>query len=459
MSGRCLSGNDEKAAVIAPVSNEGQDASAKETGSPGRRLSQWLWGVRERQVMLLAWISTVVAGWIGRRRQPIGEGQCEIMLTGRFDSNNWIDAFLGPLATSRECSRLWMVSANPVPPLPKVTAIYPPKWLVRSLGRTPARLLTFAWAAMRKRPHVAGGFHLMYNGIAAAIVGRLAGARSLYFCVGGTEVANDGILDKPNCFLKDRQARDVARTRRLRIVSSFDAVLTMGTRAARFFRDNGVDTDIHVVSGGVDSKRFHLPTEPPSIDCILTARLSAVKRIDVFLQSIRQVVDRLPETKAVIVGDGELREELQRLSDSLGLAQNVQFAGYVEDDDVVKLLRLSKIFVLTSDLEGLSLAVIEAMMCGLPAVVSDVGDLGDLVEDGVNGYLVPRRSPGVLSDRIVDLLSDAERLGAFSLAARQSALKYDTKARGERWDDIIVGFRNAHTDTVESPRVGLGRSR
>ena len=82
-------------------------------------------------------------------------------------------------------------------------------------------------------------------------------------------------------------------------------------------------------------------------------------------------------------------------------------------------------------------------MSGLPAVVSDVGDLADLVEDGVNGYLFPRRSPKLFADRLVELLSDEAKLTSFSQAARQSAMRYETQATIERWNGILAGFRTA----------------
>ncbi|MDI6447849.1 glycosyltransferase family 4 protein [Anaerobaca lacustris] len=403
------------------------------------RLCQWGGDARERTIMMISEWAIVVAAWIGRRPQPIGPDGCEIMLTGRFDSINWILAHLGPLAASKECKRLWMVSTNPVPDLPKVTALYPPKWLVTVAGATLARLLTFLWAALHKRPHVVGGFHLMYNGIAAAIAGRLAGARSMYFCIGGTEVANDGVIDQPNCFIRKTKANARAQRRRLAVVSAFDTIVTMGTRAARFFQDHGVVSDFHVVSGGIDSMRFHPAHEPKPIDLILTARLSSEKRIDIFLQAVRLVAGQLPDVRAVIVGDGHLRAELEQMVAELGVQSNVTFTGH--QNDVENWLGRSKIFVLTSDLEGLALSVIEAMMSGLPAVVSDVGDLGDLVESGVNGYLVPRRSPQLLAGHLLELLSDGEKLKVFSHAAHQSAMRYEKAATTQRWDRILSSFR------------------
>jgi len=79
-------------------------------------------------------IALAVARLIGRRHRAAPQNGYEILLTGRFDSANWILNHLGPLGASSECSRVWMVSTNRVPELSKVKAIYPPPWLVRVAG-------------------------------------------------------------------------------------------------------------------------------------------------------------------------------------------------------------------------------------------------------------------------------------------------------------------------------------
>jgi len=370
----------------------------------------------------------------------VGAEGCEIMLTGRFDSDNWILAHIGPLSASKECSHLWMVSTNPVPEIPKVTAIYPPAWLARLAGGTGARLVTFMWSAMKRRPHVVGGFYLIPNGIAAAIVGRLSGARSIYFCTGGpAEVQDGGVYSKDNLTAKMETPDPVVEKRLMKIVSGFDAIITMGTKAASFFRTKGIDADLQVVPGGIDSNRFQPAETDPSFDLILTGRLASIKRIDVFLQAVKNVADELPGVRAVIVGDGELRDELQKHAKDLGIGQNVSFAGH--QDCVEDWLRKSKVVILTSDSEGLSLSMMEAMMCGLPAIVSDVGDLGDLVEDGVNGYLVPRRSPRLFADRIIELLADDQKRAKFAQAAHSAALRYEMKVTIKRWEGILGDCR------------------
>lgn len=426
--------------VVAPAASQREEEFLNGPISFRRRLRRWLWHVLARQFTLLCVITLRIAGWIGRRQHQLPPDKgCEIMLTGRFDSDNWILAHLGPLSASKECSRIWMVSTNPVPSLAKVEPIYPPKWLMKMVGVTTARLLTFVCAAIRHRPHVVGGFHIMVNGILAAVVGRLAGARSMYFCVGGpAEISDGGIHSADSYFTKMETADTVVEKKLIRIVSKFHTIITMGTKAVNFFRGKGVDTDFHIVSGGIDSKRFKLVEEVALYDLIWTSRLVEVKRMDIFLQAVKNVADKIPDVRAVIVGDGKLRDELHSLSKDLGIDSNVSFIGHQKD--IENWLHKSKVFVLTSDSEGLSLSMMEAMMCGLPAVVSDIGDLGDLVEDGINGYLVPRRSPELFADRIIELLTDARKLEAFSQAARRSALRYETQATTQHWDSIIANL-------------------
>lgn len=415
-----------------------QDTESAATPVPlRRRLRRVFWHVYARLFMLVAVVLLAVAKLIGRRRRPIPSEGCSILLTGRFDSANWIRNHLGPLAASQGCAHVWMVSTNPVPVVPKVIPIYPPKWMVKALGSTPARLLMFLRVAMRERPHIIGGFHLTFNGVAATIVGRLCGARSMYFCVGGPpEMRDGGVHADDHAFAEMETPDAIVETRLMKIVSQCDQVITMGTRAEVFLREKGVDTRIHVVSGGMDAKKFKPNHNAPTVDLILTGRLAPIKRIDVFLRAVKGVVSKIPNVKAVIVGDGKLRDELRDLSLALGIDANVSFVGYQADVEVW--LRKSKVFILTSDSEGLSLSMMEAMMCGLPAIVSDVGDLGDLVENGVNGYLVPRRVPELFAERIVELLSDERKLESFSDAAHEAAMRYETSATIRRWDYILT---------------------
>src|SRR5579864_3598407 len=113
---------------------------------------------------------------------------------------------------------------------------------------------------------------------------------------------------------------------------------------------------------GVGSKEFLL---------VCAARLSEVKRVDILLQAVAQVLSAGHQCKCVIVGDGPLKEQLIKQSLELGLSSCIFFEGF--KSDIRPYLQAGSAFVLTSRTEGLPLSVLEAMACGLPCIVTDVG--------------------------------------------------------------------------------------
>jgi glycosyltransferase involved in cell wall biosynthesis len=378
-----------------------------------------------------------LAAAVGRRPRPLPAEGADILLTGTFYADNWVAAHLAPLAASRRCRRLRVVTGYQGPVVDKVEWIPPSRWLRPLLGGTGARLATFVAQALSTRPHVAGGFHLLLNGLVALPVARLVGARSIYFCGGGpTEVLDGGVWGQNRLFTLMETPDPVVERRLLRAVARFDLVITMGRRAIDFFRARGVETSFHVVSGGMDAARFAPSSVPASADLILVARISGVKRVDLFLRAVEHLVRVRPQSSAIVVGDGPLLDEMKHLADELGLADRVRFVGH--QSDVETWLRQARVFVLTSDSEGLSLALMEAMLCGLPAVVSDVGDLPELVEDGANGFLVRERTPEAFADRLLALLEEPDRLERFAAHARESALRYGLDRTAGRWDEILA---------------------
>ena len=151
----------------------------------------------------------------------------------------------------------------------------------------------------------------------------------------------------------------------------------------------------------------------------MVGRLAAIKRVDLFLAAMAYALPHLPGLTAVVVGDGAERPDLEKRARELGLEGRVRFVGH--QVDVGPWLARARALVLSSDSEGLPLSVIEAMTAGLPVVVSHVGDLPDLVENGVNGFLVKERTPEAFSEKIVRLLRDEALRARFSEAARRAA--------------------------------------
>jgi L-malate glycosyltransferase len=383
---------------------------------------------------------------IGRRQRPVPPAGADVLMTGTFHSDNWVRSHIGPLAASSRCVRLRIVATNPVPSVPKVEAIYPPAWAIRLFGAVPARLCMFAWVAMRTRPDVVGAFHLLVNGLVATLVGRIIGARSTYFCVGGpVEVLDGGIWGENRYFARLGGPDPLVERWLLEAVQTSDLVVTMGTRAARFFRERGITTRCEVVAGGIDTDTFRPGDAPARYDAILVARLVPIKSIDIFLRAVAEISVTRPGVSAAVVGDGPLRAELEELARRLGLEGRVTFAG--QHRDVETWLRQSRVFVLTSRSEGLALSLIEAMLCGLPAVVPRVGDLDQLVADGTNGYLIDDRQPASFAAALRRLLDDETRLQRFGSAARSDALRFGSAHATQLWDRIL-GFSSTPSEAA-----------
>src|SRR5690606_31879158 len=152
--------------------------------------------------------------------------------------------------------------------------------------------------------------------------------------------------------------------------------------------------------------------------------------------------------RCVVVGDGAIRPQLEALRSRLGLEGQVEFAG--KRDDVEDLLAQSKVFVLTSDMEGMAISMLEAMQSGLPAVVSDVGELGQVVQNGRNGYLVPRRDPEGFAEAILALLEDPQRCQSFGQAAADDAYAFcSAPVISERWGRLLTEVLAGESPTPE----------
>lgn len=365
----------------------------------------------------------------------------EILVTGTFYSDHWLITHLRPMANSENCQHLTMVASSPVPEINKVTAVYPPQWLQRTVGQVGARLLYFSWLSIKDRPDVLVGFHLLLNGLFVGVLSKLIGAKSVYICGGGPrEVTGGGFWTENRIFSRIGQADYFIEAQLLKAVNEMDLVITMGTSAIEYFKHKGVKTQFEIVAGGFDDKVFspHF-CQNKEYDLILIGRLSEVKRIDRFLYSIKQVKETLPNLNAVIVGDGPDKEKLEKLAIQLGITDDVNFVGW--QHNVHLWLQKSKCFVLTSDSEGLSQALIQAMMTGLPAITSDVGDLGDLLKNDENGYLISPLTESNFAAAYLKLFGCQKKQINFSKKAYKDTRVFSFKQVESHWDEIFSKFQ------------------
>lgn len=163
--------------------------------------------------------------------------------------------------------------------------------------------------------------------------------------------------------------------------------------------------------------RAELGLPPDQVLVGTVARLDRVKRLDALLHALTS----LPQVYTVIVGEGPERAGLLALSEQLGLTGRVRFAG--QQEDVWPWLTALDIFSLSSDWEGMSNALLEAMAVGLPVVATAVGGTPEVVVDGVTGLLVPLRDPPALAEAVVRLLRDPDLRHRMGEAGRERVLQ------------------------------------
>ena len=375
-----------------------------------------------------------------------------VLMTGTFYSNNWIITHLRPLALSEQCSKVFMVTENILPEIEKVQPIYPPTILKRVFGGDIARILTFCWLAAIHKPDFIGGFHLLVNGLIAALTAQWLGKRSIYICGGGPREVLGGGYKTDNKIFKQLQKYDsVIEKKLLEAAGYFDVIVVMGNSARNFFVDNGVVANFAILPGGFDGRKFFPATSSKEFDLIMVGRLSPIKRVDRLVEALVQIKTVLPDITATIVGDGPSRAALENYAKKLGVEGNLKFVGH--QDNVEYWLKQSKIFLLTSDAEGVSQAMIEAMLSGNPVVVPDVGDLKDLVRDGVNGYLVKSNTAEEFAVKIGQLIQDKDLRIRLGKSARKDALRYDVKKASELWDHLLWGaFQKSRSNLVSNIR-------
>lgn len=197
-----------------------------------------------------------------------------------------------------------------------------------------------------------------------------------------------------------------------------------------------------VVPSGVDLSHFSpeardpaelgLPTDRLLVGTVL--RLVPVKGIFDLLEAFQIVQRARPDAFLAIAGDGPLRQELSERAAQLGLTQDVRFLGHV--DPVGPFLQMLDLFVLPSHNEGMGRAVVEAMACRLPVVVTRIGGLPDLVQEGENGFLVSPRDPQDLASGILRALADPEKRSRMGRAALNRAQLFSAQVMYDRLEAL-----------------------
>jgi glycosyltransferase involved in cell wall biosynthesis len=217
------------------------------------------------------------------------------------------------------------------------------------------------------------------------------------------------------------------------------AHVAVGERAARI-----TEEIVGLPVGSVGTIHNGVPVEPvarrsrelpgPVVGAV--GRIARQKGFDVFVRALAS----LDGVTGVIVGDGEERESVETLAVRLGVEERVLIEGW--HDDPRSYLSTFDVYCLPSRFEGFPLAVVEAMLAGLPIVAADVGSVSEAIRDGETGLLVPPEDPVALASAIRRLLDDrrlAAQLGerARALATEQFTAEHMARAYEDLYEEIL----------------------
>lgn len=166
--------------------------------------------------------------------------------------------------------------------------------------------------------------------------------------------------------------------------------------------------------------REGLSSEDILLTCV--ARFSEQKNHGMLLRAFQSIARDVPNTKLLLVGDGELRSEIQGTIKELDLQDKVHLLGVRRD--IPQILAASDLFLLPSSWEGTPLCVMEALSAGCPCVVTAVGGVPELVQEGVTGRVVPPGNAAAFANAVVHLLHDPYRMKEMRVQAKDYAMQH-----------------------------------
>lgn len=228
-----------------------------------------------------------------------------------------------------------------------------------------------------------------------------------------------------------------------------------------------------VITNGADASRFKIISAQEVTEfkagtglnqgriLLTVGNVSDRKGQDVVIRALPGIIEQVPDAHYFMAGLPTKEKQFARLADELGVASHVHFLGQVDDAKLVGLFNCCDVFVMTSrhtvdEFEGFGIAVVEAALCGKPAVVSRDSGLAEAIDDGVTGISVPEGDVQATADAIISLLQDNALRKRMGEAAQRRALAQQTWVQCAQQYDAL--FRHLLETEAHSATLGAQAS-
>ncbi len=201
-------------------------------------------------------------------------------------------------------------------------------------------------------------------------------------------------------------------------------------------RQTSPEQDIEIIFNGIDIDEFkpkEKSTDGP-INLIVVSRLIERKGVDFLIKALPKILRAEPRARLIIVGEGNLENELKTLAAQSGPAEKVIFMGFQEHSEMPALYNNANIFILPSKNEGMSNTVLEAMACGLPIVTTQTGGTNELIAG--NGIIIPMENSAAISQAVLKILADPALMKEMAEKSRKLALEFGWRKQAMKYLDI-----------------------
>jgi len=233
-----------------------------------------------------------------------------------------------------------------------------------------------------------------------------------------------------------------------------EAVLVITSRLYRLLLADGVEERrVHLIPPGVNPSLFDGPFEDPFSGVgkprvLFVGRLAPQKGVGTLVAAAGLLKD--PSAQVLLVGDGPKRKALEREAKRIGVADRLHFVGFFAHDRLPAVLAHADVLVLPSLYEELGTVLLEVMQAALPIVASKTGGIPDVIEDGVNGLLVPPGEAEALAYAINRLLAERDLARRLSEGAQERGKDYDWEVLAERVLAVYRGVTAGCLASVDS---------
>lgn len=303
-------------------------------------------------------------------------------------NDNLFHAKLVPLVRSRPDLEVVVVSDRQGPEYERIKWVWP-KGIWAKLGRLGGRLPLLIKEIFNPRTQLVMAYSVVPHGLFAVVLAKIRGVPVyLHFIAGPAEIKFAHNVDVSDNRVIER-SKHPERLEQIAHYFSLKAeqVFVPGSNTETFLLQNGYkQNQITKLHSTIDPDRYYPADSERDIDILVSAQLRERKRPIFTLEVFREILDRRPGTKFCWLGDGGMHNEFAEALQRLNLRDAV---FWTQTNNVADYYRRSKVFLLCSINEGLSLASMEAMRCGMVAITTDCGDMSDTIITGQTGHLLP----------------------------------------------------------------------